>query len=203
MIPDFLTRLPLAALLFPRWFCLGLFGSGGSKQNTNINQTEVTYGPQGDNGLQGNRNSIGNTTTKISGNVGNTSGDGNFIMGAGSTYVENLDEGLARFVVEKNSDLAGNVASSAYDFAKLNATLGAQQNARFFDFFSEQNALTESTRVGNQQLAADMTARALELAEKRTGSDSDKAAETVSSLVRLAVIAAAVLGALFLLFRRK
>ena len=137
----------------------------------------------------------------IRGDVGDTAGDGNMILGAGASYIESTSDELASLVVERSTDLAARVSDSAYDFAKMNAELSAQQNARFWDFADKQNDLTESTRIGNQQLAADMTARALELSEKRTGSDSDKAAETVSGLVRLAVIAAAVLGALALLFR--
>jgi hypothetical protein len=137
----------------------------------------------------------------------NASGEDSIALSGGSTLVFNdLSEGvalaalqnsseLAGLVTDRTAGLAGTVAASAFDFVKENARLSAEQNTRLLD-------VTESTRVGNQQLAADLSRRALELAEKRTGSAEDRAAETVSGLGRIILIAAA-LGALALFSSRR
>lgn len=170
-------------------------------------QQQFTLGPQGDNGLAlvGNRSRIGDNSSGATGR--DVTGEGNIVIGAGATFVENLNDELAqstvnlsRFLTDRGFTLADSTLGRGFDFANAQAELAAERESRAFDFVDAQTRLTESTREGNQQITADLARRAFDLAEKRTGSDSDRAQDTVSSLVKWGAVAAAIV-ALAALFR--
>lgn len=137
------------------------------------------------------------TATQTTTNTDNSAvarGEGSIALSGGSSLkIESLDAET----VEKSLDFAGNTVETVFDFAgdaqkQANAVvsktldLQADQNAAAADLASQvidsadraraqDQAFVESTREGNNQIAAESIRTAFALAEKRTGTDSDNA----------------------------
>lgn len=122
------------------------------------------------------------------------SGKGALAIGSGAK-VTFSDQGA----IKSSMSLAKEANKQAAKLAAQVITSNSKTAAQNLEFVSENQARTmefvESTRQGNQALAADLASRALDLAEKRTGSESDQAMTLGTKLL----YAAAILTGLFLL----
>lgn len=203
---------------------MGLFGGGGGSSKQEVKQNTA----QADNASASVNDVVmddGASMTIVSNTTDHGAIEGAFKLGGAAVKaaqnVAKQNAALAKANVKTIATLGAQVVKSSAATSKEAMKFAGEaikgnnrlvsQNLEFVQEASSKNMafvndtnkknmdFVESTRVGNQQLAADMVSKALDLAEKRTGSESDQAMTLGTKLL----YAAAILGGLFLITRTK